>query len=47
MSAAARQALKERDALKRAAAEGAVDLVEDGMVVGLGIGSTAAFAFGE
>jgi ribose 5-phosphate isomerase A len=44
MSAAARQALKERDALKRAAAEGAVDLVEDGMVVGLGIGSTAAFA---
>jgi ribose 5-phosphate isomerase A len=44
MSAAAPQALKERDALKRAAAEAAVDLVEDGMVVGLGTGSTAAFA---
>jgi ribose 5-phosphate isomerase A len=34
----------ERDALKRAAAEAAVKLVEDGMVVGLGTGSTAAFA---
>ena len=34
----------ERDALKRAAAEAAVELVEDGMVVGLGSGSTAAFA---
>ena len=33
-----------RDALKRAAAEAAVELVEDGMVVGLGTGSTAAFA---
>jgi ribose 5-phosphate isomerase A len=33
-----------RDVLKRAAAEAAVDLVEDGMVVGLGTGSTAAFA---
>jgi len=33
-----------RDALKRAAAEAAVDLVENGMVVGLGTGSTAAFA---
>src|SRR5262249_60809679 len=33
-----------RDALKRAAAEAAVDLVQDGMVVGLGTGSTAAFA---
>src|SRR5215468_983053 len=33
-----------RDALKRAAAEAAVTLVEDGMVVGLGTGSTAAFA---
>ena len=34
----------DRDALKRAAAEGAVQLVRDGMVVGLGTGSTAAFA---
>src|SRR5262249_55494041 len=33
-----------RDALKRAAAEAAAALVEDGMVVGLGTGSTAAFA---
>jgi ribose 5-phosphate isomerase A len=33
-----------RDALKRAAANAAVELVEDGMVVGLGTGSTAAFA---
>jgi len=34
----------ERDAFKRAAAEAAVELVENGMVVGLGSGSTAAFA---
>jgi ribose 5-phosphate isomerase A len=34
----------DRDALKRAAAEAAVELVDDGMVVGLGTGSTAAFA---
>jgi ribose 5-phosphate isomerase A len=34
----------ERDALKRAAAEAAVELVQEGMVVGLGTGSTAAFA---
>ena len=40
----ARPADAERDALKRAAAEAAVELVEDGMVVGLGTGSTAAFA---
>ena len=33
-----------RDGFKRAAAEAAVALVEDGMVVGLGTGSTAAFA---
>jgi ribose 5-phosphate isomerase A len=33
-----------RDALKRAAAEAAVQLVQDGMVVGLGTGSTAVFA---
>jgi ribose 5-phosphate isomerase A len=34
----------DRDALKRAAAEAAVGLVQDGMVVGLGTGSTATFA---
>lgn len=34
----------ERDAFKRAAAEAAVELVEDGMIVGLGSGSTAGFA---
>jgi ribose 5-phosphate isomerase A len=34
----------DRDALKRHAAEAAVELVQDGMVVGLGTGSTAAFA---
>jgi len=34
----------DRDALKRAAAEAAAGLVEDDMVVGLGTGSTAAFA---
>jgi ribose 5-phosphate isomerase A len=34
----------DRDALKREAAEAAVAMVEDGMVVGLGTGSTAAFA---
>jgi ribose 5-phosphate isomerase A len=34
----------DRDALKRAAAETAAALVEDGMVVGLGTGSTASFA---
>jgi ribose 5-phosphate isomerase A len=34
----------DRDTLKRAAAEAAVTLVEDDMVVGLGSGSTAAFA---
>jgi ribose 5-phosphate isomerase A len=33
-----------QDTLKRAAAEAAVALVQDGMVVGLGTGSTAAFA---
>jgi ribose 5-phosphate isomerase A len=35
---------EDRDALKRAAAETAVQLVTDGMVVGLGTGSTASFA---
>jgi ribose 5-phosphate isomerase A len=34
----------DRDALKRAAAEAAAARVQDGMVVGLGTGSTAAFA---
>jgi ribose 5-phosphate isomerase A len=34
----------QRDALKRRAAEAAVELVADGMIVGLGTGSTAAFA---
>ncbi len=34
----------DRNALKRAAAEAAVELVEAGMVVGLGTGSTASFA---
>jgi ribose 5-phosphate isomerase A len=34
----------DRDALKRAAAERAVAEVEDGMVLGLGSGSTASFA---
>lgn len=44
MSAPASGPGAERSALKRAAAEAAVGLVEDGMVVGLGTGSTAAFA---
>jgi ribose 5-phosphate isomerase A len=44
MSAVPSGTLDERDLLKRAAAEAAVELVEDGMVVGLGTGSTAAFA---
>ncbi|MGA3004596.1 MAG: ribose-5-phosphate isomerase RpiA [Acetobacteraceae bacterium] len=34
----------DRDALKREAAEAAIALVQDGMVVGLGTGSTAIFA---
>src|SRR5215475_4165346 len=34
----------DQDAFKRAAAEAAVELVQDGMVIGLGTGSTAAFA---
>src|SRR6266700_204905 len=44
MSAAQLSADANRDALKRAAAEAAVELVQDGMVVGLGTGSTASFA---
>jgi ribose 5-phosphate isomerase A len=35
---------EERDAQKQAAAEAAVALVQDGMVVGLGTGTTAAYA---
>jgi ribose 5-phosphate isomerase A len=41
---AQRPADADRDALKREAAEAAVELVRDGMVVGLGTGSTATFA---
>jgi ribose 5-phosphate isomerase A len=44
MSAGARSTGADRDAFKRAAAEAAVELVESGMVVGLGTGSTATFA---
>jgi len=44
MSAAAFSGGIDRSVLKRAAAEAAVELVQDGMVVGLGTGSTAAFA---
>ncbi|NQW54840.1 MAG: ribose-5-phosphate isomerase RpiA [Rhodospirillales bacterium] len=44
MSAGAPPTNADRDALKRAAAEAAVELVEDGMVVGMGTGSTAFFA---
>jgi ribose 5-phosphate isomerase A len=44
MSAAISDPDAERSALKRTAAEAAVELVQDGMVVGLGTGSTAAFA---
>ncbi|MEO8714152.1 MAG: ribose-5-phosphate isomerase RpiA [Acetobacteraceae bacterium] len=43
-SATPRTAPDQRAVLKRAAAEAAVALVEDGMAVGLGTGSTAAFA---
>ena len=44
MSAVPSPRPNDRDALKRAAAEAAVKLVENDMVVGLGSGSTAAFA---
>src|SRR5262245_63740814 len=44
MSAAPSVPPVDQDALKRAAAEAAVQLVENNMVVGLGSGSTAAFA---
>jgi ribose 5-phosphate isomerase A len=44
MKVAASSSDTDRDALKRAAVEAAVQLVENDMVVGLGSGSTAAFA---
>ena len=44
MSTAPPSSPVDQDALKRAAAEAAVQLVENDMVVGLGSGSTAAFA---
>jgi ribose 5-phosphate isomerase A len=44
MSAAISDGDAARSVFKRRAAEAAVELVEDGMVVGLGTGSTAAFA---
>ena len=44
MNAAPSSPQPDRDALKRAAAEAAVQLVENDMIVGLGSGSTAAFA---
>ncbi len=44
LSASPDQSGSEQDALKRAAAEAAVELVQPGMIVGLGTGSTAAFA---
>ena len=44
MTAPGRDSGANRDALKRAAAEAAVEQVRDGMVVGLGTGSTATFA---
>lgn len=44
MSATTLSSECDRNALKREAAESAVALVQDGMIVGLGTGSTAAFA---
>jgi ribose 5-phosphate isomerase A len=44
MSAATPVTGPDRDALKREAAEAAIELVQDGMIIGLGTGSTAAFA---
>jgi len=44
MSTPAFSADPNRNAFRRAAAEAAVELVQDGMIVGLGTGSTAAFA---
>ena len=47
MNTAPSSARAEVDALKRSAAEAAVQMVENDMVVGLGSGSTAAFAVEE
>ena len=44
MNASPSSSSTDREALKRAAAEAAVQLVENDMIVGLGSGSTAAFA---
>lgn len=44
MNAGPLQPRAERNTLKRMAAKAAADLVQDGMVIGLGSGSTAAFA---
>ena len=44
MSAATPATVADQDALKREAAEAAIELVQDGMVIGLGTGSTASFA---
>jgi ribose 5-phosphate isomerase A len=44
MNAASASPQADRDALKRAAAEAAAQMVENDMIVGLGSGSTAAFA---
>jgi ribose 5-phosphate isomerase A len=44
MSAAIPVVAPDHDALKREAAEAAIELVQDGVVVGLGTGSTACFA---
>ena len=39
--------MSDRDIQKRAAAEAAAGMIEDGMIVGLGTGSTARFAIEE
>jgi ribose 5-phosphate isomerase A len=44
MSASAATSITDAESLKRAAANAAVELVREGMIVGLGTGSTAAFA---
>jgi ribose 5-phosphate isomerase A len=44
MSAATAATVADQYALKRDAAEAAIELVQDGMVIGLGTGSTASFA---
>jgi ribose 5-phosphate isomerase A len=44
MNASAATSITDAESLKRAAANAAVELVREGMIVGLGTGSTAAFA---